>query len=368
MKIKILQINSSSDIGGGPQVMWDIVEGLKNELDFLILGPKGKFLEKYHGAGLESRELKNKIFFKLIEELRKVISQKKPDIVHCHGMRTAFWTRLSAIGLKNRPKIIYTLHGFHIIRKQFFLKWPLIFLERILNHWTDIMVCVGESDKRLVLRYKTVPKNKIIVIKNGINIKKFEIPKDEIFRNKRELNLEDKFVILSAGRLHPQKDFFTLLRALKLIIPVINNAKLIIVGDGPLRQSLEKEVVNLDIVQHVDFLGFREDVPTLINLCDIMILSTRWEGLPLVPLEAGACKKPVIASDIDGVREVVLNGKNGFLFQVGSERDLADKISKLYRSKELRIKMGENGYRFVSDNFNKKRMTREYKNLYQSII
>ena len=109
-------------------------------------------------------------------------------------------------------------------------------------------------------------------------------------------------------------------------------------------------------------------MPVLINLSDIIILSTHWEALGLVCLEAGAARKPIIASNVDGPREAVIDGKTGFLFEPKSEKDLADKILKLYKDKELRKAMGESGYQFVSENFNKEKMIQNYKNLYQSLI
>ena len=148
----------------------------------------------------------------------------------------------------------------------------------------------------------------------------------------------------------------------------IKNVELLIIGDGPLRKSLEKETKDLDLDEHIKFLGFREDIPVLIHLSDIIILSTHWEALGLVSLEAGACKKPIVASDVDGPREAVIDGKTGFLFRPGSAKELSEKILELYHSEELRKKMGKNGYQFVLEKFNKERMIKEYKNLYYSLL
>jgi glycosyltransferase involved in cell wall biosynthesis len=275
---------------------------------------------------------------------------------------------LAVLGLKNKPKVIYTLHGFHIARKPFYLKWPLIFMERFLNRLTDVLVCVSEADRRLVLQYGTIAKDRIAVIKNGIDIERFVKNENLIQDIKKQLELHDEFIITSIGRLHPPKDFSTILRALKIILAKIGNVKLLIVGDGPLREFLEKETGKLELNECVKFLGSREDIPELIYLSDIIILSTNWEGLPLVPLEAGACKKPIIASMVEGVGEVVIDGQTGYLFCPGSAKDLADKILKLYYSKELREKMGEAGYQFVTKNFNKEKMLKEYQGLYQSML
>lgn len=360
---KIIQLNSSSILGGGQRVMFDIVDGLEKYFDFIIVAPAGLFLDKYQEKNISTIELKKRNLL-IIKEIRKIIDRERPNIIHAHGTRAAIWLRLAIIGLKNKPRIIYTLHGFHLIRRKLFIRWLLLIFERFLNHWIDVLVCVSESDKKLVLKYKTIPKNKIVVIKNGIDIEKFQTTQQEIDDLKNKLRLENNFVLTTIGRLHQQKDFSTILRALKLILFQIKDIKLLIIGEGPLRKFLEREVKNLNLELYVKFLGACQNIPTLIKLSDLIILSTKWEGLPLVPLEVGASKKPIIASDINGVRETIINGETGYLFKSSSEKILAEKILELLKSKDLREKTGEKAFKFVSKNFSKEIMIEQYRKLY----
>lgn len=366
--IKIIQLDSSSNLGGGQKILFEIVKGLKDKFDFLIIAPSGLFLEKYSQIGIKIQRLKVKNFIKIVKVLRNLIREEKLEILHFHGTRAAFWGRLAVIGLKNRPKIVYTLHGFHIIRRSFFGRWFFLTLEQFLNHWIDILVCVSEADRKLVLKHQTIAKDKIVVIKNGIDIEKFQVKTESAEVAREEMGLENNFVLTTIGRLHPPKDFSTILKALKLIASKNKKFRLLIVGDGPLRKSLEKETEVLGLSQYVKFLGFRSDIPILINLSDVVILSTKWEGLPLLPLEVGASKKPIIASNVDGVRETVIDGRTGYLFEPGSAKDLVDKILKLHNSKELRIKMGREGFEFVSKNFSKGKMIQKYRKLYSSLL
>jgi len=353
---KIFQISSNTELGGGPQVMWDIVEGLKDDYCFGVIAPPGFFLERYKSNGIEIVSLKGNFFEKFFQ-IRKNIKQK-PAILHVHGTRAAFWTRIAIIGIEDKPKLIYTLHGFHIIRKTFFIKWSLIMMERFLNRWTDILVCVSESDKKLVEKYKSILKGKIKIIKNGIDFSKFKVNSEEIKQEKEKLNTENNFVVSSISRLHPPKDILTLIRAFRVFLNQVDDAdiKLLIIGDGPLRDGLKKEVKKLNLEKYVNFLGFREDTPLLINLSDLIVLSTNWEGLPLVPLETGASKKPIVASSVEGVKETIQNKKTGFLFEPGNAEDLAEKLLKLYNSKELREKLGQNAYNYVKQNFSRSKI------------
>lgn len=367
--IKIIQVDSCSELGGGQIVMFNIVEELKNKFQFIIIAPPGKFLEKYQKLNLKIYPLLLKNLLKNILRIRQVIKREKPKIIHCHGTRAAFLVRTALIRLKEKPKVLYTLHGFHLPKKHFFVRWFFLILEKILNHWTDLLICVSEADKRLVLKFKTISSRKIKVIKNGIDIEKFRVNLKGIQKIKKELGLMNKFILSSIGRLHPQKDFSTILKALRLLIPNFkNNIKLLIIGDGPQKEFLEKEVKNLKLKEYVKFLGFREDIPLLINLSDIIILSTNWEGLPLIPLETAVCKKPIIASDVNGVRETIIDTMTGYLFKVGSKEDLARKILKLAKSKELRKKIGNKAFEFVSKKFSKEKMIKEYQNLYETFV
>jgi len=363
-KNKIIQVNSSSDTGGGSQVMWDISFGLNQFFDFVILAPKGFFMDKYKEAGFKVNTLTGIKFLKI----RKEIKTGKPAIINAHGTRAAIWARLAVLFSKERPKIVYTLHGFHILRKNFILRFVFLRLEKFLNHFTDILVCVSQADKELVLGKKVINLNKIKVIRNGIELEKFNVSPELAEAKRNESGLKDNFVLVSVGRLHPQKDFSTLIKAVNLVEEQIINLKVLIIGDGPLNQDLKREVGELGLMDKILFLGERKDVPEFIAMSEGVILSTNWEGLALVPLEAGAAGKAVIASRVGGVEESILDGETGFLFEPGSEKDLADKILMLYQSKELRKKIGEMAFQFVSDNFSKERMVKEHKQLYQNLL
>jgi len=367
-KTKILIVNPSADLGGGNTISNNLAMGLdENIFEVFSFFPTNGPASEIICNNVKNFYPSKNSFFAIIKSLKKVVKQNKINIVHAQGTRAAFWVRVAFLFSPNRPKIIYTVHGFHIIRKNFISRNIFLFFEKILNQLVDVLVCVSESDKKIILKHKAISLEKIKIIKNGIDVTQFFIKKEEIQKTKEVLNLDNKFIMSSISRLHPQKDISTILNSVKIISSKINNFVLLIIGDGPLRESLEKEVMDLNIVDKVIFLGARKDVPILMNVSDIIILSTNWEGLPLIPLEAGASKKPIIASDVDGVRETIINGKTGFLFKKGSSNDLSDKILKLAASEQLRKEMGENGFKFVSENFSKEKMIKEYQNLYLSL-
>jgi glycosyltransferase involved in cell wall biosynthesis len=361
---KIIELDTFSGLGGGPRVMYDIVEGLRSEYEFVIVAPKGHYLDKYREMGLAINELKGRV---PVFEIRKAIKKENPDILHVHGTKPAMIARLAVMGLRKKPVLVYTLHGLHIVRRGFPLKQLLVQLERFLNRWTDKLICVAQGDKKMVLEYGLIPESKIKVIMLGINMREFEVPSDKIYNLKSELDILGKFIITGIGRLHPQKDFSTALKAIKALSEKNKNIVFLIVGDGPLRADLEAETKSLGITGYVRFLGYRKDIPALVNISDLLWASTNWEGFGLIPAEAGAAKKPIIASDVTGPREVVVNGQTGYLFTKGSVYELAEKTQSLIDSQALRTQMGNAGYENIKANFSMEKMIEEHRKLFNAL-
>jgi glycosyltransferase involved in cell wall biosynthesis len=185
---------------------------------------------------------------------------------------------------------------------------------------------------------------------------------------KKEFNLPpEAFVITMVGRLHTQKDHRTLISAFQLITSILQNAYLLIVGQGPLRKKLQQYSQALGIDRRTRFLGFRRDIPAILAITDVVVLSTHWEGLPLILLEAMASAKPVIATDISGNREVILDGKTGLLVPPRDPEILAQAITKLAKDPKKAKEMGEKGLLRVAECFSFEMMVKKTIELYESL-
>ncbi len=143
---------------------------------------------------------------------------------------------------------------------------------------------------------------------------------------------------------------------------------MLIVGDGPLREDLEELAKNLEIEHHVIFTGFRTDIPNILGFLDIFVMSSMWEGLGLSAIEAMLAGKPVVASNVDGLPEVVLDQETGILVPPGEPKVLADAICTLLDSPEKRREMGEKGRQRAIRHFNIDKMVRDYEEFYDSYI
>lgn len=361
MKV-VWQVCASSNFGGGEKVAFDIVEHLSIFCNFVIFLPEGFYRNLYNDKGIDCRLLSKNGIVKNVWLLRKNIKSSFPDIIHCHGTRAALWVRLSVIGLKKKPVIVYTLHGFHLVSRRF-LPSLVLCIERFLNRWVDIMVVVSESDRKLVEKWSMIHFSKIKLIKNGIDLDNYD-------KNYSKTEYEDGyFKFLMPARLHTPKDFFTLLRAFKIFISKnTNKTILLIAGEGPLLIPILETIDKLSLNDNVKMLGFRTDILSLMKKSDVVVLSTEWEGLPLVILEAGISSKPVICSNVRGVNDCVIDGKTGLLFNFGDEIDLFFKMTELYKNKERCSVMGKNAFEYVVSNFSLKDSIEKYFLIYDKKV
>ena len=166
---------------------------------------------------------------------------------------------------------------------------------------------------------------------------------------RRVLDLKGKFLWLAAGRLDPVKDYRTLLQAM---VDVPEAARLVIAGSGPMEGELHRLSAELGLEDRVQFLGFEPNVLRWMLAADGFVLASRWEGLPMVVLEAAACAVPAVATDVPGTREVVVDGKTGFLAAEGSAKALAEAMTRMMTiSPEERKAMGERARQLVVDRY-----------------
>jgi glycosyltransferase involved in cell wall biosynthesis len=210
----------------------------------------------------------------------------------------------------------------------------------------------------------------VYLIRNGIEWQRFASVQEQRASIREALRLPaDAFVATTVCRLYRPRDFSTLLRAFQQVQVALPQAHLLVVGDGPLRGEVEREVAALTLTQAVHLLGMRRDVPQILGASDAFALASRgWEGLPLTVLEAMAASVPVVASDVGGTREAVTDGETGYLFQPGDVAALALRLRALADDPGLARQMGQRGQARVRELFTAERMVRETAALYEQLV
>ena len=263
--------------------------------------------------------------------LRRVMQAHPFHVVHTHSSKAGVLGRLAALSLGIRT-LVHTPHtfafsferGFGSGKKAFFLR-----VERFLGRRTAALVNVSPSEREEALRFRVVPPERARVVPNGIDPWPYrwaEPPgvKDRLFPGEGPGPR-----IATVGLMNEAKGHAVLLRAFARVHPRHPEARLAVVGTGPLEARLRELAFELGIGDRVVFPGYREDVPALLKELDLFVLPSLWEGLPYVLLEAMAAGVPVVATDVNGSRDVVRNGETGLLAPPGDEEALAGAVLRL---------------------------------------
>ncbi len=287
--------------------------------------------------------------------LGKWVRQNGYHILHSHGYKSDFVAFLAA--KLCHTKVISTPHGWS---KEPDLKLKLYEnLDRFLLCYFDC-VCPLSSDLESGLIKSGIPKHKIRTILNAVDL-------DEIKGITPAQKDSDKMVIGYVGQLIARKNLKVLLRAFKEVIKHKKEAVLTLVGDGPLRSELEKQVLTLNLKKNVIFTGYRPDAVSLLKNFTIFVLPSLLEGIPRCLMETMAVGVPVVASDIPGNRTLVEHGKTGLLFPANDAQKLAEAILYLLNHPEEARQITQNARTKIEKKFSAQRMAREYMGLYYTL-
>ena len=352
--MKILHIITSLRTGGAEKLMVDLLPRLQrmnNDIEILLFdGIRTTFFDKLESQGIKIHKLdygKNVYNPILLIKLFIFLLKNKFDIVHTHNTACQLFTAIVSIFFSFR--LITTEHNTTNRRRN--LKWYKL-IDKWMYHRYDDVICISKIAENNLRKYLCSNDDKIITIQNGIDI--------EAYSNAQPLNqTNDKQIIVMVAGFRKEKDQDTLIKALSLIPK--DQFELWLVGDGERKELLKTLVYSKGLENNVVFWGIRNDVPSILKSADIIVMSSHSEGLSLSNLEGMASGKPLIASDVDGLREVTQN--YGLLFEHGNSKDLADKITLLSNDKDLYQKVAKNCYRRACQ-FDINEMSITYNNIY----
>lgn len=305
-----------------------------------------------------------KAFFALI----KILRYEHPDIVHTHTSKAGIMGRWAAF-LTGIPVIIHTPHG-HVFWGYFGRCKTLfyIILEKLTACITDKIIALTEQEKKDHLHFLIASEDKFSVVHSGINLDRFSNLSVDPAVMKRELEIpEGNLVVGTAGRLTPVKGQRYLIEAARKIVDVKPDTTFVFLGDGELLNELKNMAFRLGIRENVKFLGWRPDVAEVMSTFDIFVLPSLNEGMGRVLVEAMAMGKPIVASDVGGIADLVVDGKNGFLVPAADVEIMVVRINDLLESAEKRKKMGENG-KSRSANYSSNLMVKNIDQLYRAML
>ena len=360
----VLHLCESSDTGGAESVLTSLVGGLdKNQYQSVVcLLSEGWLSSELRKRNIETLVIPQPRSFDLAWMLRlhRLIRGRDIHVMHSHEFATNIYA--SMLSVISGVPVIATVHG----KNYYGDKWRRRVAYRFVAR-QSLMVAVSNDLRSFLEKRVGIARGRIRVVHNGIDTSHF-VRRQETRSGIAGLGIRnDQPVIGTVGNLFVVKGQIHLLRACQLVAKAIPDFVLLIAGEGDQRRMLETEAAALGITNNVKFLGFRADVPALLQGMDIFVLPSLSEGLPLSVLEALALQKAVVATDVGGVGEILENEINGFIVPPCDPEALANKILLLLRQPQLAAKIGLAGRRTVETAFGLEKMVREYQTLYEEV-
>jgi glycosyltransferase involved in cell wall biosynthesis len=393
-KIKLLYVITKLELGGAQKQLLSLITHLdkKRYTPSLITASDGLLVKN----ALSIKDLKL-IRLRFLErpinplkdllalcQIYSFIKKNKIDIVHTHSSKAGILGRWAAM-FAGAKIVTHTVHGWSFNEYQnYFLRKIIVWLEKLTALITDKLIVVSDHDLKKGLDNRIGNKEQYRLIRYGINYRDFG-KRDKSLREKLGIGVDD-LVIGMISCLKPQKSPQSFIRLAFLVnkaLPQINvhkntnsqqrtqisnKIRFLLVGDGVLRKKIESLIYNFNLEEQVILTGWREDIPQILSVMDIFVLTSLWEGLPISALEAMAASLPVVVTNTGGIAEIIREGKTGFLVFPDDMRIMADKVIYLLKDKNLRNQIGQNSKDSLDSDFFLENMIKQTEDFYQKLI
>jgi glycosyltransferase involved in cell wall biosynthesis len=367
--VNVLHLIESSEPGGAEAVLLSIAKGLRDKGHTSVAGllQPGWLHDELKQCGIPTVLVDQRRAYDLgcLRTLSRLVRRLQIDIIHSHEFMMNVYGSLA--GSYEGVPVISTVHGknYYPLRRRRRLAY------RIIVSRLSTMVAICEDMKRFLTARIGIPKDSILTVHNGIDSRPFERAAGEaaVAATKRELSIPaDSPVVGTVGMLVPEKDHSTFLKAAQLVVRQWPGAIFLVIGSGRLQDSLMAEASRAGIENRVRFAGFRSDIAALLHAMDVYVCSSVSEGLSLSILEAMAAAKPVVATDVGGNPELVVDDATGFVVPARDPSRLAERITFLLEHDELARELGRNGQRRVEQRFTLGHMVDSYEALYYAAL
>jgi sugar transferase (PEP-CTERM/EpsH1 system associated) len=367
--IRVMHVVQSLEIGGLENGVVNLLNRLSDERFKHVvccLTHAGKLAERIRSQDVDVVEmgLPTDRFRFPVMILRRLLRQWAPDIVHTRG-----WGTIDAIIAARVAGVSRVIHGEHGREasdpKGLNSKKNLI--RRALSPMVDRFVCVSDDLRRWLISTVGIAERKVVTVHNGVDLDRFQVQTRDVARRQLGLGPMD-FIIGTVGRLDPVKDHLSLLTAFAPIAKRSPNARLLVVGGGPMRQVIESQILSLRFSGEVVLLGDRQDVATIMNALNVFALTSIAEGISNTILEAMASRLPVVATRVGGNPELVQDGTTGQLVEARDVAALTTAFAGYLNDSEMCVRHGAAGRIRAEKYFSLERMAADYAELYLDVV
>ena len=336
------------------------------------------FVAEAHNVHVETlgdlhREISPIRDLRAIVHLAQLIRRERPTILHTHTAKAGAVGRIAALLARGArpPIVVHTFHG-HVLRGYFGRLTTFGFrtLERWLARTSTSLVAVSPEVRDDLVALGVAPASKFTVVRLGIDLPRRVDNDDEQRREtRRQMGLrEDAFVVGWVGRMTAVKRTDLVVLALQKLVELDVDAFVVLVGDGPDRDHLERYAHDLGVIKRCLFLGYQEDVARFYDAIDVLVLPSINEGTPVSVIEALAARRPAVATRVGGVPDVVRDGVDGFLVDAEDSDALAARLAELAADPERRAQMGEAGHARVIERYAVARLVDDVDRLYRELL
>lgn len=295
------------------------------------------------------------------------LRSERIDLVHSHLFVASLFASPIA-RLAGVPAVVETFHLREAWREGHWLKGSF-WLDRQISRFVDRYIAVSHAAELHLVENKRIARAKVTRIYNGRDLVRFAPPStSEVDAARRELGVSVNLVALALGRLEPQKGHVFLIDALKMLAPRWPKLVALCVGTGALESELKARADAAGLADRITFLGQRDDTERLLAAADLVVLPSLFEGLPLVAVEALAMARPIVATDVEGTREIVTDGDTGVLVRPADPAALAEGIERILADPSLGARLGARGRSLVERNFDVHMQIKATLQLYRSLL
>lgn len=360
--MNILHLARTMGQGGAEKIVCQLALGCKEFGDKACVVSKGgiyeDILEKngvthYYVKDLECKSLRTMV--ETILSLKRIIKEEKIQIIHTHHRMAALYGFIMKLFYPH-IRLLYTAHNIFTDKKQL----------TKLSLTGSYIVAVGDSVKKNLTDFFHINEEKIKVIHNGIYPEKIS---PEFYNAlMSDLKRQGFKLIGTAGRLEEQKGMDVFIHMFAILKRKTSDIKGIIIGDGEQKVYLQRLIQQEGLEKDIFMLGYQEHITTLLSQLDIVVMASRWEGFPLIPIEAFSVKKTLVASDIEGIRDIVTNGKSGLLVPKGSPELFSESVFTLLSDNKMKSRMEEEGWKYYHTMFDYEKFLRSYHDYYEEIL
>lgn len=370
-QIRVVQFLNGTVRAGAEEVAWELARGLDpSRFRSYLVCPQSllqAFRGDWNGTPLTGfpLTLESPWQWTAARRFLAFLRSERIDVVHAHMVRAAT-AAVPLARLAGVPVVVQTCHG----REAWRQGWKQNYwLDRRIAGWSNATVAVSESTGAYLVQEKKLDPLKVKVIRNGRKLNGFHPDPARQMQSRAQLGItSDQMVIGLFGRLEEQKGHRFLIEALPSILAAVGPAKVLFVGDGALRQQLQQQVLSAGLGDCVVFTGYRGDSMELMAMCDLVVLPSLYEGMPLVPIEAATLEKAVVATAVDGTREVIVDGLTGRLVPPGQPEALAQVISELLLDRDRRQVIGQRAKARARELFSLQRQLDDTAVLYEDLL